>query len=189
MKTKEDIYQKASKMFLDRGYDNTPMSHIAQELGLSKAGLFHHYPSKETLLFDVIDYLNEKIFVPIYEEAVKISDPEKRLIYFFRKFAEMMAIDPSSRIAVHEANKLKPHHFKKVKKNWQKAYGLLRDAISEMQASGKVKKINSSFAAFAAIGMCSWTFYWFDYSRKDGSEELVETFLEIFMGGITKGSE
>jgi len=189
METKNKIYLKASKMFLDQGYDNTPMSHIARELGISKAGLFHHYPSKESLLFDVIDYLNEKNFVPIYEETVKISDPEKRLIYFLRRFAEMMTIDPSSRIAVHEAKKLKPHHLKKVRRNWQKAYGLLKDAISEMQASGKAKKINSSFAAFAAIGMCSWTFYWFDYSRNDSSEELVETFLEIFMGGIIKRSE
>ncbi len=69
------------------------------------------------------------------------------------------------------------------------AYGLLKDAISEMQASGKAKEINSSFAAFAAIGMCSWTFYWFDYSRNDTSEELVETFLEIFLRGIAKGNE
>ena len=188
METKNKISLMASKMFLERGFDNTPMSHIARELGLSKAGLFHHYPSKENLLFDVIDYFNEKNFTPVYEEAVKISDPEKRLIYFFRKFAEINTIDPSSRIAVHEAKKLKPHHLKKVKRSWQKAYGLLKDTISEMQASGKVKKINSSFAAFAAIGMCSWTVYWFDYSRNDSAEELVETFLEIFMRGITKGS-
>jgi len=189
MTTKNKIYLKASKMFLEQGYDNTPMSHIAKELGISKAGLFHHYPSKESLLFDVIDYLNEKNFVPGYEEAIKISDPEKRLIFFLRRFAEMMTIDPSSRIAVREANKLKPHHLKKVKRNWQKTYSLLKDTISEMQASGKAKKINSTFAAFAAIGMCSWTFYWFDYSRKESSEELVETFLEIFMRGITKESE
>ncbi len=111
METKEKIYRAASKMFLEQGYDNTPMSHVAKELGLSKAGLYHHYPSKESLLFDIIDYLNQKNFVPVYEEAIKISDPEKRLAYFLRKFTEMMTIDASSRIAVHEARKLKPHHF------------------------------------------------------------------------------
>ena len=58
-----------------------------------------------------------------------------------------------------------------------------------MQASGKTKKMNSAFAAFAAIGMCSWTFYWFDYSRKEGAEELAETFVEIFLKGISTGAE
>jgi AcrR family transcriptional regulator len=189
MDTKKKIYRTAAKMFLEKGYDNTPMSHIARELGLSKAGLYHHYPSKENLLFDVIDDLNEKSFIPVYEEAVKISDPEKRLIFFLRRFTELMTIDASSRIAVHEVKKLKPHHFKKVTKSWRMTYDLIKDAISEMQASGKAKKINSAFAAFAAIGMCSWTYYWFDYSKKESGEELPETFVEIFLRGITKGNE
>ena len=173
-------------MFLKHGYDNTPMSHIAKELGLSKAGLYHHYSSKESLLFDIIDYMNETIFTPIYEEANKISDPEKRLVFFLKRFTEIMTTDGSSRIAVHEARKLEPHHFKKVKHSWRMTVDLLKNAISEMQDSGKAKKINSLFAAFAAIGMCSWTFYWFDYSRNESWKELSETFIEIFMRGITK---
>ena len=186
MDTKKKLYIKASEMFIKQGYDSTPMSQIAKELGISKAGLYHYHPSKESLLFDVIDYFNKKNFVPFYEEAVKISDPEKRLIFFLRKFTEMMYSDASARIAVHEAKKLEPDHFKKVKKIWEMTYGLLKGSISEMQDSGKVKKLNSSFAAFAAIGMCSWLFYWVDYSRKDDPEELVDTFLEIFMRGIIK---
>ncbi len=186
MDTKKRIYLKASEMFIDQGYDSTPMSQIAREIGISKAGLYHHHPCKESLLFDVIDYFNKKNFIPIYEAAIKISDPEKRLLFFLEKFIVMMYTDASARISVHEANKLEPAHFNEIKKSWQMTYGLLKDAISEMQASGKVKKINSSFATFAAIGMCSWMFYWIDYSRKDSPEELIETFLEIFMRGITK---
>lgn len=68
-------------------------------------------------------------------------------------------------------------------------YDLFKNAISEMQALGKAKKMNRSFAAFAAIGMCSWTFYWFDSSRKETAEELAETFVEIFLKGITKETE
>ena len=49
--------------------------------------------------------------------------------------------------------------------------------------------MNSSFAAFAAIGMCSWIFYWFDYSREESGEELSETFVEIFMRGIAGSTQ
>ena len=98
-----------------------------------------------------------------------------------------MSKDATSRIAVHEARRLKPHHFKKAQKVWRMTYDLIKDAISEMQAKGKAKEINSAFAAFAAIGMCSWTFYWFDYSKKESGEELSKTFVEIFLRGITKG--
>ena len=65
----------------------------------------------------------------------------------------------------------------------------IRDAISEIQALGQAKKMNSAFAAFAAIGMCSWIFYWFDYSREESGAELSETFVEIFMRGIAGSSQ
>ena len=177
------------EMFLEHGYDNTPMSQLAKELGLSKAGLYHHYPSKESLLFDVIDFMNETNFMPFYKKAKKISDPEERLLYFLNKFCEMNTISASARIAVHEAGRLTSQHHDKIKKSWQMAYDLLKDAISEMQALGKAKKMNSAFAAFAAIGMCSWIFYWFDYSREESGAELSETFVEIFMRGIAGSSQ
>ena len=126
MDTKKQIYLKASEMFLHHGYDRTPMSQIAKEVGISKAGLYHHHPCKESLLFDVIKYFNEKNFIPTCKEAIKISDPEKRLLFFFKKFIETMYADSSARILMHEANKLEPHHFDEVKKSWQMAYGLLK---------------------------------------------------------------
>ena len=186
MVSKQKILLTAAELFLNQGYDNTPMSHIARKLKLSKGGLYHHYSSKETLLFDIINHMNEKNFFPIYEKAMEIADPEERVRYFLRRFAEIMTVDASSLIAVREARRLKPQHLKKVKQSWRMTYGLLKDAISEMQASGKARKMNSTFAAFAAIGMCSWTFYWFDYSREESWEELSDTFVEIFLKGITE---
>ena len=189
MDTKEKIYKKASELFLKQGYDNTPMSHIAKALGLSKAGLYHHYPSKENLLFDIINYFKEKDFDPVYKEAVKIPDPEERLIFFLRKYTEILTGSAYGRITIHEARRLKPYHFKKTEKVWRMTFDIIKNAISEMQALGKAKDINSAFAAFAVIGMCTWTFYWFDYTRKESGKELSEVFLEIFLKGITKGNE
>ena len=58
-----------------------------------------------------------------------------------------------------------------------------------MEALGRVEKINKTFAAFALIGMCSWTFYWFDYERQESGEELAETYARIFLKGVLKASE
>lgn len=189
METKEKIFMKAAEMFLEYGYDGTPMSKIAKELGISKAGLYHHYPDKESLLFAAIDYGYQKLSGPLLKETKKILDPEKQLVFFLRGYAEIMTIDPGSRLGIHEAGKLKPEHFNKIKKIWQTTFDIFRDAISEMQKSGKAKKINSTYAAFAAIGMCSWIFYWFDYSRQENAEELAETFVEIFLRGITQETD
>jgi hypothetical protein len=35
------IIEAALQLFLERGYDNTPLSAVAERLGLTKAGVYH----------------------------------------------------------------------------------------------------------------------------------------------------
>jgi TetR/AcrR family transcriptional regulator, cholesterol catabolism regulator len=107
MDTKTEIYKKALEIFTKRGYDNTPMSHIAKALGVSKAALYHHFPSKEGLLYFIIDRMTEERFMPIVAEAEKTSDPKKRLNYFVRNYARLLTEDASAKIIIHEDSNLK----------------------------------------------------------------------------------
>jgi AcrR family transcriptional regulator len=43
------ILERATQLFLERGYAGTSMSVIADACGLRKASLYHHFSSKETL--------------------------------------------------------------------------------------------------------------------------------------------
>lgn len=43
----------AAQLFRDRGFDATSVSDVARALGLTKAGLYHHFESKEALLFEI----------------------------------------------------------------------------------------------------------------------------------------
>ena len=189
MASKEKISEKALELFRKRGYDNTPMSHVAKALRLSKGGLYHHFTSKEDLLFHVIYNRMQEEFVPIIEESKRISDPEERISYFLRNFTRLMARTDSARVIVGDARRLKPNHLRKVNAIWRKTFDLLRDAISEMQAAGNGKKLNQTFMAFGVIGMVSWTMHWFDYSRNESWEELADTFIETFFRGFSKSHE
>ena len=186
MRTKEEICEKALELFKKRGYDNTPMSLVARTLGLSKAGLYYHFPTKESLLYHISEFLMEERFAPILEKAKRISDPEERIAYFIKDYTKLLAEDDNARVVLHDCRRLTPGHYKKIRSIWRNTFDLVRDAVSEMQRSGKARKLNRAFAAFAAIGMCSWTFYWFDYSRRESADELSETFSDIFLKAILK---
>jgi AcrR family transcriptional regulator len=45
----EEILDHAAALFAQHGFAHTSLSAIAEAVGLSKAGLLHHYPSKEAL--------------------------------------------------------------------------------------------------------------------------------------------
>ncbi|MGY2066056.1 TetR/AcrR family transcriptional regulator [Blastococcus sp. SYSU DS0619] len=45
----DDILDRAAALFARRGFAKTSLQDIADAVGLSKAGLLHHFPSKEAL--------------------------------------------------------------------------------------------------------------------------------------------
>jgi AcrR family transcriptional regulator len=186
MQMRKAIYEKALELFIQRGYDNTPLSHLAKVLGLSKAGLYHYFDSKEQLLFQIHHYQLEKDILPLIEEAKRISDPEKRLTYFLRAYSRNFATNKSAQVLVREIRRLDAGHYKTIARVWKKVLDLVRGTLAEMEMSGKSKKMNRTFEAFALIGMCAWSSYWFDDSRADSADELSNTYAEIFLRGILK---
>jgi AcrR family transcriptional regulator len=185
----DKLYKKALDLFNSRGYDNTSVSQLAKVLNLSKGGLYHYMSSKQHLLFLIYENYLEKHFIPIFEEATEISDPNKRLTHVIQSLATLAATQPSVRVLVHETRRLDPKYQKKIKRVWAWAFHVIRDAITELQSSTNAKKLNSSFAAFALLGMTSFTFYWFDYKRKESAEELSKTLSEIYLKGLLTGKD
>src|SRR5947207_10984988 len=53
--TRDRVFEVAAEVFHRKGYDNTSMSEVAEAAGLTKAGLYNHVSSKESLLFTVLD--------------------------------------------------------------------------------------------------------------------------------------
>ena len=185
MNRKEEICDKALELFIADGYDQTPLSRIARALVLTKAGLYHYFSSKEELLYFIHERHLKKPFEPILDAAEKITDPGERIIFFIRSYTkEAMVQDPAAKVLVHEIQNLEPQHRERILAVWKRALDILRGAIAEMEAEGKIKEVNRTFAAFAAIGMCSWTFYWFDYNRKESAEDLADTYVRIFLKGL-----
>jgi len=182
----EQIFHHALALFIERGYDNTPLSLIAKKSGLSKAGLYHYFENKEQLLFAIQQYRIEHYLLPILDKAEKEPDPEKRLIMFLREYVASM-VQKATQLVIHEAKRLEPEHYQEILKSWRRVQKLLSRTISELKNQGKVSEtLNTTFTSFAAIGMCIWTSYWFDESRPESIEELVDNITRIFLFGIQK---
>ena len=54
--TVERILDVSQRLFLEKGYDNTTIQDIVDELGgLSKGAIYHHFKSKEEIMDAVVD--------------------------------------------------------------------------------------------------------------------------------------
>jgi TetR/AcrR family transcriptional repressor of nem operon len=57
--TPEAILRSSWSLFHERGYKNTSLQQLADAAGLGKAGLLHHFGSKEGLMHAVIEFGSE----------------------------------------------------------------------------------------------------------------------------------
>src|SRR5215475_2053683 len=74
-----EIYRAAALLICEKGYDATSMNDIAEAVGLTKAGVYHHIEGKKDLLFRIMNFgmdeLEENVIIP----ARALPDPESRL--------------------------------------------------------------------------------------------------------------
>jgi len=55
--TREQIRVVALEMFAERGYAGTSLREIAERLGVTKAAVYYHFPTKEDILASLLKVL------------------------------------------------------------------------------------------------------------------------------------
>lgn len=53
--TRQDILDASLVLFAEQGYDKTSLREIAEQVGVTKAALYYHFPSKEQILAALLE--------------------------------------------------------------------------------------------------------------------------------------
>src|ERR1700680_5052115 len=76
---RQEILRTAARLFQQQGYHATSMSDVAAALKLSKGGLYHHFQSKDEILFHLMSHAMDITQERVIDRARGIADPEERL--------------------------------------------------------------------------------------------------------------
>ena len=90
--------------FQQRGYDATSMNDVAAALKLSKGGLYHHFQSKDEILYEIMNHAMEITQERVLNPVRSIADPEERLRALIRLHIEVV-LSPRDReitVMLHE---------------------------------------------------------------------------------------
>lgn len=58
--TVRKILDTAERLFIEKGYDRTSLQEIIDETGLSKGAIYHHFTSKDDILYSVCDRIGRR---------------------------------------------------------------------------------------------------------------------------------
>src|SRR5438067_13555602 len=183
---RQEILRAAARLFQQQGYDATSMNDVAAALKLSKGGLYHHFQSKEEILFDLMNHAMDITEERVINPVKAVADPEERLRTVIRRHIAVVLSERDREITVmlHENHPLSPTLRKRINSRKKDYVHFLENLISEVQrARGSSGTVTPRAAAFALLGMINWIYQWY---RPEGSlqeENLAKQYTEIFFHG------
>src|SRR5437899_12643027 len=76
---RQENLRTSARLFQQRGYDATSMNDVAASLKLSKGGLYHHFQSKDEILFEIMNHAMEITEDRVLAPVRSLADPQTRL--------------------------------------------------------------------------------------------------------------
>jgi len=184
--TRNRVFEIAAEVFHRKGYDNTSMSDIASAAGLTKAGLYHHIDSKESLLYTVLDYGLDLTEFYVVKPLQEIADPLERLKKMIDLHLHLVLEERNLEVTglLHECKTLSAADRARVNRRKKEYVRMTTKLIADVAKQHDIKEINPKLAAFALLGMLNWTYQWYKATGPIRCDEIVSSFQKIFLLGI-----
>jgi len=185
--SRQEILRTAARLFQQRGYDATSMNDVATALKLSKGGLYHHFQSKDEILFEIMDHAmqitEERVLTPVR----RIADAEERLRALIRLHIEVV-LSPRDReitVMLHENHPLPPALRRRINSRKKEYIHFTENLIAEVQKARRASgRVSARAAAFALLGMINWIYQWYKPEGELQANNLAPQFIDLILGGV-----
>jgi len=183
--TRDHILEVATRLFVAEGYKGLSMRTLAEEVGVSKAGLYYHFKDKESLFLAILTenlVEIEKIIQQSRAEGISTRDRIERIFRgIFNRSPDQQAI---IRLASQEVGHLSPEAREHFRQLYHEKFTLqIRDILQEGIEAGELRKMDPGRATWVLLGMMYPYFYPSHRAEMGDPQEALAMMLTIFFEG------
>jgi TetR/AcrR family transcriptional regulator, cholesterol catabolism regulator len=183
---RQEILRTAARLFQQQGYHATSMNDVAAALKLSKGGLYHHFQSKDEILFHIMshamDITEERVINPVR----RIESAEERLRTLIRLHIQVVlsAEDREITVMLHENHPLPAPLRRKVNARKKDYVHFVENLIADVQRQrNSTSTVTPRAAAFALVGMINWIYQWYKPEGPLTGEAIARQYTDTFFRG------
>jgi AcrR family transcriptional regulator len=180
------ILEKAAHLFCVKGYDSTSMSDIADEVGITKAGLYYFVESKEHLLYLITDYGLDLLDEVVLKPLESVTDPREHLDQLIERHIHMVLNRPREvTIILHERTALTGVYREKILQRKKAYIEHVRNLLRRLQGSGQARgEVDVTAATFYLLGALNWVYQWHKVDGRLSEADLVRELRSLFARGF-----
>lgn len=179
-----EIITHATEVFCKKGYEGASMRDLSRESGMSLAGLYYYFESKERLLYLIQKHTFSTIVQRLKTRLEGVSDAEERVRIFILNHLEyFLANQAAMKVLSHEAEALNNGFASEVaaikREYYRICVGLLDDLKTE-----RGLQFSTRIAVLSLFGMMNWIYTWHNPRVDADAASIAREMGDIFLRGV-----
>ena len=190
-----EILDYATEIFADKGYEGASIRDLSRRSGISLAGLYYYFDSKEKLLYFIQKHTFNTILARLHERLATSGDPEARIRIFVLNHVEYAVARPKAmKVLSHEDDVLKNGYgaeLAAIKREYYRVCLRLVESLAKSEGlktaasgAGRAEGLNTRTAVLGLFGMMNWLYTWYNPRIDPGAEVLARQIADLFLQGV-----
>lgn len=183
------ILDHATEVFCEKGYEGASMRDLSRATGMSLAGLYYYFESKERLLFLIQKHTFTTILERLKSRLEGISDPEARVRIFILNHLEYFVSNQQGlKVLSHEDESLQNGLGSEIAGVKREYYRICLELMEDLRRRRGLD-FNTRTAVMSLFGMINWIYTWYNPRVDGNAEALAEQMGNIVLNGIVHGGK
>jgi AcrR family transcriptional regulator len=160
------------------------MRDLSRASGMSLAGLYYYFESKERLLFLIQKHTFTTIVARLKGRLEGVSDAEQRIRIFILNHLEYFLANPAAmKVLSHEAEALNNGFAAEVAAIKREYYRICVGLLDELKRDGSLQ-FSTRIAVLSLFGMMNWIYTWYNPRVDADAEQIAGKMGDIFLHGM-----
>ena len=165
------------------------MRDLSRTSGISLAGLYYYFESKERLLFLIQKHTFTTIVQRLNVRLQNESDPEHRVRIFILNHLEyFLANQAAMKVLSHEAEALKNGFASELAAIKREYYRICVGLLDELKSEHGLQ-FSTRIAVLSLFGMMNWIYTWHNPRIDADAKQLANEMSDIFLRGVMSGGK
>jgi TetR/AcrR family transcriptional regulator, cholesterol catabolism regulator len=184
-----EILAHATEVFCKSGYEGASMRDLSRASGMSLAGLYYYFESKERLLFLIQKHTFSTIVEQLKTRLEGITDPEQKIRIFILNHLEyFLANQAAMKVLSHESEVLRNGYGTEVAAIKREYYRIATGLLEELKRE-RTLQVSTRIAVLSLFGMMNWIYTWHNPRVDADAEQIAREMGDIFLRGVTASAK
>ncbi|MCW2993124.1 MAG: TetR/AcrR family transcriptional regulator [Conexibacter sp.] len=179
-----EVVLGAARVFARRGYDQTSVPQLAEELGIAAGGLYHYFGGKEQLLIAICDQLMDPLLTEAQALLAEGGTAEEQLRALVRSWVAHVVEHRDHMLVFQQERHVIDHgrQWAQVRERRKRFERLVEGLLRRIADDGAARLPDARLTLSALLGMVNHTAQWYRPRGRLDVAAIADGYVDLVVG-------